>query len=315
MKAVFQLVRWPNLIIIAYCMYVLRYSLLIPLLQLRGVDPVLPHLYFMLIVIACILTAAAGYIINDIYDRAIDKINKPERVIIGERISVRQAENLYIAFNVIAIAIGVYISYKTNLRSLSLLFPLVAGILYFYSTTYKTILLFGNILIAAMSALIPFTVILFELPLLHQKYQSFLGSSGFNFNLVIFTFVAYSVFAFIISLFREVIKDIEDFEGDKAFGKNTLPVAYGTPLSKIFAIILIIILIIAIGFIAFKYLFDPISLTYLIGFLIAPLVYITLLLVKAGTPSNFAFISQVSKIVMLLGITYAFVLGNFILKY
>lgn len=315
MKTYLRLIRWPNLLVIAYCMYVLRYSLLIPMLQAKGVEPVLSGFSFLLIVLACILTAAAGYIINDIHDRAIDKINKPDRLLVGELISVRSAENLYLLLNLAAIAIGIYVSYSTNLRSLSLLFPLVAGILYFYSTTYKTILLFGNILVAALSALIPFTVILYDLPLIHQKYKPFIGVSDFNFNPEIIAFIAYAVFAFIISLFRELIKDIEDFEGDKAFGKNTVPVALGTLWSKKIAFMLLFILMGAIGFTTLKYLHDPISLTYLTGLLIAPLGYVAVLLVKARNASDFSYISRLSKVIMLLGISYALVVGNLILKH
>lgn len=315
MKIYLQLIRWPNLLVIAYCMYVLRYSLLIPLLQARGAEPVLSGFYFLLIVLVCVLTAASGYIINDICDRAIDKINKPDRLIVGELISVRKAENFYIILNLAAIILGVYVSYSINLRSLSLLFPIVAGILYFYSTTYKSIMLFGNILVAILSALIPFTVILFDLPLLYQKYKPFMEATHFNFNLEIYVFISYSVFAFIISLFRELIKDIEDFEGDKAFGKNTFPVAFGTSLAKKIAFLLLVFMITALVYMLFKYLHDPISLMYLIGLIIAPLGYVATLLIKARKASHFSYISRITKVIMLLGISYALVLGNLILKY
>lgn len=315
MKTYLQLIRWPNLIVIAYCMYVLRYALLIPLLQTRGIAPVLSDFHFFLIVLSCMLTAAAGYIVNDIYDRAIDKINKPERIIVGEKISVRSAENLYLVLNLAAIIMGIYVSYSINLRSLSLLFPLVAGILYFYSSTYKTILLFGNLLVAALSALIPFTVVLFDLPLIYQKFKPFMGSSHLNFNLVIFAFIAYSVFAFLISFFRELIKDIEDFEGDRAFGKNTFPVTFGTTWSKIIAFVILIMLMFSIGFVTFKYLRDPISIMYIIGLVLAPMGYLAVMLLKARNASDFSYISRITKIIMIMGITYALVLDNLILKF
>ncbi len=309
-----KLIRWPNLLIIAYCMFILRYSLFIPFLQLRGMEPILSNIFFLLIVLACMITAAAGYIINDIYDRNIDKINKPENVLIGEKISVRKAENLYMILNLISIVIGIYVSYQINLRSLSLLFPLVAGILYFYSTTYKTILFFGNFLVAILSALIPFTVVLFELPLVHEKYKLFLGNPGLNLNIIIIAFIAYAVFAFLISLFREIVKDIEDFEGDKAFGKNTLPVAYGTRFARIVSIIILSFLLLLVLYTVFKYLFDPISLTYCIATLILPLIYMMYQLLKAQNSFQYHHISQVAKWIMIAGISYAILLDNIILK-
>jgi 4-hydroxybenzoate polyprenyltransferase len=260
------------------------------------------------------LTAGAGYVINDIYDRNIDKLNKPHLVIINRYVSVRSAENFYVVINLLAIAIGVYVSYKNNLRSLSLLFPIVAGILYFYSNTYKSIFLFGNILVSVLSAMIPFTVILFDLPLLYQKFKSFIGLSDFNFNLIIYSFSIYAGFAFLISLFREIIKDIEDFEGDNAMGKNTLPVAYGTSTSRVISLIILGILILGVFFIMLKYLHDPISMAYILGFILAPIIYIFVLLIKAKEVKDFAQISKISKIIMLLGISYTLVFGQFILK-
>lgn len=304
-----KLVRWPNLLVIIYTMLILRYFLLVPILNTYGVAPVLSDFHFILIVIACVMIAASGYIINDIYDKNIDIINCPERLIIGKYISVRAAENIYLIINILAIGIGIYVSYSINLRSLSLLFPIVAGILYFYSSSYKSVLLFGNIMVALLSAFIPITILLFDLPLLHIKYKSFLDAGNFNFNFVLAWFGYYAIFAFLISLFREVVKDIEDFEGDRSFGKNTLPVKLGISFSKAIALIINILSLILALYLIIKYLHDPLSLLYLLSTVVFPVIVMAVFLLNASKKEDYTRISRLSKMVMLTGISYALIVS------
>lgn len=313
-KYFFQLIRWQNLIVIAYCMYIFRYFLFVPLLKLHSIEPVLSHFHFALLTLSCVIIAAAGYIINDICDKNIDKINKPNLRIIETHISEKTAENFYIILNLIAISIGVYVAYVNNLRSLSLLFPVVAGILYFYSNTYKSILLFGNILIAILSALIPLMVILFDLPLLYIKYKAFLGIGGFSFNAIIYWFAGYIIFAFLITLFREFIKDIEDFEGDKAFGKYTMPVILGTEVSRKIAIFLLFIIIVLVIFLTLQFFLNIVSITYILSLVILPLGLIFYKLIKAKIAEDFHKISRLSKIVMLTGISFVLLIKEILIK-
>jgi 4-hydroxybenzoate polyprenyltransferase len=295
-------------------MYLLRYCLLIPLLESYAINPQMGHLFFLLLVVACVLTAAAGYIINDIYDVEIDNVNHPEKVIIGNTIRLRAAENTYISMIAVAITIGVFISYSIGLRSLSLLIPIVAGILYFYSTTYKGQFIIGNLMISLMTAFIPVTIILFELPILKMKYAAFVSDSDFNFNFLIAWFGYYALFAFLISLLREIIKDVEDFEGDKAYGKRTWPVAYGVKVSKIVALIILTAILFFVFYTIINYLNDKISIIYISTFIIIPCLYIGFMIVRAKEKSNYSEISKWCKMLMIFGIAYVLVFRLLILN-
>lgn len=310
----FRLIRWPNLLIVAATMYLLRYALLIPLLESFGLSFQLGHLYFLLLVLACVLTAAAGYIINDIYDIDIDNVNRPDKVIIGNSIRLRTAENIYMSLIALAISIGVFISYRSGLRSLSLLIPIVAGMLYFYSTSYKGQFIIGNLMVSILTALVPVTVILFELPLLKFKYLAFINNTAFNFNFLIAWFGYYTLFAFLVSLFREIIKDIEDFEGDKAYGKKTWPVAYGVKASKIVASIILCVILFFVLYITIKYLNDLTSIIYISVFILIPAIYIGFKLIKAKEKTNYSEISKWCKILMICGIAYTLVVKFLILN-
>ncbi|HOT13810.1 MAG TPA: geranylgeranylglycerol-phosphate geranylgeranyltransferase [Bacteroidales bacterium] len=303
MKHFIKLIRYKNLAIIAGVMYILRYGLILPLLTSNGLANQLTHIQFLLLTIATVFIAAGGYIINDVYDVDIDKINKPEKLIIGKYIRLRTAENIYVGLTLIAIICGAYVSYTVNLRSLSLLFPIVAGLLYFYSTSYKSTVLLGNVAIAAITALVPFMVIIFELPLLTIKYASFTGSS-FNFNFIIAWIAFYSAFAFISTLLREILKDMEDFEGDEAYGKKTIPITWGIKISKYITLSLSLLLLCLEIFILIKYLHDLFSVIYIIPFVITPTIFVMVKILSSKTKEQYHLASKWCKITMATGILY-----------
>ena len=308
-----KLIRWQNLAIICITMFLLRYCLLFPLLEAKSISSLLSHFHFVLLVLATVLFSAAGYIINDVYDVDTDKVNKPEKIIVGKYISVKLAENLNLVFNIIAIGIGIYLSFALNLRFISILGVLIAGMLYFYSTTYKGVLLMGNIIIAIFSALVPFIILIAELPLLYSKYHAFIIPSGFNFNFLIAWFGYYSLFAFLISLIREIIKDMEDFEGDTSYGKHTLPVKYRIVVSKIVVSSLITIFVAFILYVLFKYLYNPITIVYASILVIAPIIYTAWLVFRATDKKNYAKASFTCKLIMVIGLLYVVLANAFIL--
>jgi 4-hydroxybenzoate polyprenyltransferase len=303
MKHFIKLIRYENLAIIAGVMYILRYGLILPLLTSNGIAPQLTHVQFLLLTIATVFIAAGGYIINDVYDVDIDKVNKPEKLIIGKYIRLRTAENIYVALTLIAVVCGAYVSYSVNLRSLSLLFPIVAGLLYFYSTSYKSTVLLGNMAIALITAVVPFMVIIFELPLLNIKYSAFTGPS-FNFNFIIGWIGFYAVFAFLTTLLREILKDMEDFEGDEAYGKKTVPITWGINISKYIVLSLSILLLSLEIFILIRYLHDLFSIVYIIPFVISPTIFVIIKILTSKTKDQYHWASKWCKITMATGILY-----------
>ena len=142
-----------------------------------------------------------------------------------------------------------------------------------------------------MTALVPFMVIIFELPLLTIKYASFTGSS-FNFNFVIAWIAFYSAFAFISTLLREVLKDMEDFEGDEAYGKKTIPVTWGIKISKYIALSLGFLLLFLEIFILIKYLHDIFSIIYIVPFVISPTIFVIIKIFTSKTKEQYHWASK-----------------------
>jgi len=188
---------------------------------------------------------------------------------------------------------------------LGFVFLIVTGLLWFYSTTYKRQFLIGNVLVAILTALVPLMVVLFEIPELNEAYSEILIKNNSNFMYIFYWVLAFSFFAFITNLMREIIKDIEDFEGDSAYGRNSLPVVLGVKASKIITIILSLIVIGSLNYLYFTFLNDPITIIYFSLFLYLPFLFLIGKLIKAKTKKQFKDIGNILKIIMLLGILYS----------
>jgi 4-hydroxybenzoate polyprenyltransferase len=311
LRSIFSLIRFPNLLIIAFTQYAMRYLVMEPLLPSDSFELQFGDFQFALLVFATIMIAAAGYIINDYFDTRADLINKPTRVVVGVSISRKEAMILHLIFNIIGVGIGVYLAFYIGLPALSLVFVLSTGLLWFYSTNYKKQFLVGNLAVAFLTALVPLMVVLFEIPLLNREYGEVMIRYDSNF-LYLFAWVsAFSFFAFITTLIREVIKDAEDLEGDNAYGMKTVPIVMGTFWTRVLVVTLIVLTKAALVFLLFKYIFnsddppDYISLVYFSVFLFLPMIMLAIRVMTARDKRAYHRASILIKLVMLFGILYS----------
>lgn len=310
-----KLIRFPNLLVVALTQYLMRFCIIYPILRMNNFDLQFSELDFFLLVMSTVLITAAGYIINDYFDTKTDLLNRPDTVIVGSRISRRVAMTLHTIFNVIGVALGVYISYKVGFIGLGSIFFITAVLLWFYSTEYKRQLLIGNIIVSILTALVPFLVALYEVPMLNKVYKEVLLGNHTNMNKILIWILGFSFFAFITTIIREIIKDIEDFEGDHAYGRNTLPIVIGINYTRLIVIILICITIAALLFVYFSFLDDPITIWYFIVALILPMLYLIFRLIRAKEKKDYTFSSLLTKIIMLAGLVYSLVVYYTISQY
>jgi 4-hydroxybenzoate polyprenyltransferase len=308
LTAFFRLIRWPNLVFIILTQYLFYSCIINPITSNKTVSlPVIPGEYFWLLSLSSVLIAAAGYIINDYFDLNIDRINKPGRLIIGETISRRWAMLWHIVISFIGILIGFYIGLKifpSEKWLIGIANLICALLLVLYSTTFKKQLLIGNIIISLLTAWVIFIVTIVLKHVSPPGNVADAALSNTNYLRVLkFTFL-YGSFAFIISLIREVIKDIEDMEGDAKYNCKTMPIVWGIPVAKVFAGVWIIVLTGALVIIQFYVLqigWWPSSL-YCLLLIIVPLCWILKKLYEAQTTQQYHQLSTAVKLVMLAGI-------------
>lgn len=268
-------------------------------LKQQNIPLALSDLQYGLLVLSTVLLAAAGYVINNIYDVATDTINKPQDVVIGKGISETLGYNIYIALNITGVAIGFYLSNVILRPGFATIFILIASMLYFYSTTLRQIMILGNVVVALTLALSVIIIGVFDIfPATNSENQAQMASL---FSILI----DYALFAFMINFIREIVKDIEDVNGDYNQGMNTLPIAIGiSRAAKIalgFAIIPFILCLLYINtyFLQNNLIFATL---YAFAFVLAPLLYFIVKIFSAKTPKDFHHLSTVLKLILFFGI-------------
>lgn len=296
--AFFKMIRWPNLFFIALTQSLFYFCVFENLLKVNLGQQV--HIQFYFLLAASVFIAAAGYIINDYFDLSIDAVNKPQKVVIDRVIKRRWAIVWHWILSGLGLLLSLYISYKIGSWIIALANVLVVFVLWFYSTTFKKKLLTGNIIIAALTAWVIVVVYFFcgaHISLWHVDTAA-MGARFFKFT------VLYAGFAFMVSLIREVIKDIEDMEGDARYGCQTMPIVWGIPTSKVFTAVWLVVCIAALSIVQLYgwQLGWWIICIYTIVLVILPLIYILRGLYKAGTPADYHRLSTIIKMVMLAGI-------------
>lgn len=263
-----RLTRAWNLMIIALSQYFIA-SMLI------GPSTILHWKLFMLCV-STILVAAAGYIINDYYDVKIDLVNKPDRVVIGKGITRRYAILFHSLLSLTGIFIGFILNWRIGIMNFAAVF-----LLWWYSNDLKRQPFIGNVVVAILTGI--------SVMIVDSLYET-----G---NILI---ISYAIFAFFMTLVREIIKDMEDLKGDHTFGCKTLPIVWGLRKTKymIYGILAVFVVIV----LSLNFLLGNLPVYFFLIFLFPPLIILIYRLIRADTKKDFAWLSSFCKLIMILGI-------------
>ncbi len=302
MKKYLNLFRWINLSIVILSMAMVLLFMVLPMLGLGWFEHGLCPGKFLLLVFSTVFIAIGGNIVNDIYDINADSINKPGKNMVGKGISVSTAWTLYWVFTIIGLLLGTLLSFVVGQINYVLIFLFSAGLLWFYSQKYQCQPLVGNIVISALSAIALGLVWLFQFFALSNEAEVFAAVQG-KFAIVNRLVLIYMGFAFITSLIREVVKDIEDFKGDDRFGCRTFAVAYGIEKAKILAKVVLLIGATSVVLTQFYFFKLGFEMHFWYFFLLDALFALAIFkMFKAKDGKNFSTVSNLIKLIMLAGI-------------
>lgn len=269
----FSVVRGYNVFVIALAQYLSAIYILAP--ERRALDIILDWRLFIL-VIASTFAIASGYIINNFYDAKKDIINRPKKSYLDRLVSQKTQLQVYFTLNFFSALLGFIISWRA-----ALFFSVYIFIIWFYSHKLKKILLVGNIT-ASLLAVLPFFGIL-----MYFK----------NFYHVIF---AHAIFLFLIILIREMIKDLENIEGDLSNNYQTIPVNYGENFSKKIISLLLIFTIVPVYFLINVYDVGYMDIYFYISYIL--LLIFVLKLWKSEGKVDYIKLHFLLKIILLAGV-------------
>lgn len=307
MMSIIRLIRFQNLLIILLTQGLIFFGLFKPFFIQHDISAPFSLIDFLSLFTFTALIAAAGYVINDLVDTKADLINKPEKLIIGKSVSIKSGMVLYFIFLIMGLIAGMIMDLKYHSTLYSIIHPVISFGLAFYSLKLKKMPLAGNVMIAVYSAMVPAIMLLFFQSSLKELSAQV---NGMDKKLMIFVVLAYIFFAFLSSLIREIIKDMEDMEGDALSGINSTAVALGIDRSKQIALILSMILgisLIICIWLSFSYTQWVIFLLPLVLLLL--LTYIFIHINRATTKPDFTRLSAVLKYFMLVGLICLLILS------
>lgn len=305
--AFLRLIRLPNLVFIALTQVLFYYFVFYSICPEHSRPSIFSggrNFLFLLLVISSVCIAAAGYIINDYFDRLIDSVNKPQKVVVDRQVKRRWAIMWHLLLSVAGVAGSAYISYKSGIWLILPANIVCVGLLWVYSTTFKKKLLTGNIMIAALTAWVIVVVYFFAGASLldingwQEKHLAFDIPRLFKLTML------YAGFAFIVSLIREVVKDLEDMLGDARYDCRTMPIVWGVPATKVFVAVWLVVSLAAL-IVVLVYAWQLgwwVSSLYSLLLIIAPMSYLLKKLKDARLPEDYHRLSGWIKWIMLTGI-------------
>jgi 4-hydroxybenzoate polyprenyltransferase len=290
-----KLIRYQNLLMLAFMQLLFRYGFL----KLQNVPLTLSEWQYGLLVLSTVLLAAAGYVINDVFDQDTDIENRPKELIVGKEITEAAAYNIYFALNSIGVGIGFYLSNVILKPSFAPIFILIAATLYIYATSLKQILLLGNFVVALLLSFSVIIIGIFDLyPVIDRANQPIMANL---FSILL----DFALFAFTINFIREIVKDLEDKKGDESQGMKTLPIVLGinntSKLASILGLIPTAFLLVYINsyFVANNLIATTL---YAFVFVVGPLLFFSIKIWSAKTKKEFSKLSLLLKWILFFGI-------------
>lgn len=293
-----------NLLIITLFQILLRYCVVLPILEYNGITPMLSTANFIILVISTIALAASGNVINDYFDIKADRINRPESVVVDKHIERRMVVLLHVALTLIGVLAGLYISFIYRKETYAFLFVAIPAILWFYSTHFKKQMLIGNLIVALLVAVCACLVVSVEFAAIAMLSDPLIINTSACSTAWFYT-SGIAFFAFLTNLSREIVKDMEDVDGDMQCGCHTLPAEMGIQYSKYIVVALELVIVVVLW--ASYFVVDilrqvPYIEIYMAVLLTLPTLIVCVMLSRAKTRPQFHKVSQLCKIVMAFGV-------------
>ena len=299
--AFLRMIRLPNLIFIALTQLLFHQCIIHRSLEPFNERPVIDGWNLVILVIASVVIAAAGYIINDYFDINIDEVNKPRKNVVDQIVSRRWAMLWHFILSALGLILSFWVSWKTGLWYIVIANLFCILFLFGYSVSLKKKLLAGNVLISLLTAWVIMILCISELFHLAGTATIQLETAR---QKIMRIGLIYAGFAFISSLIREAIKDLEDMQGDARYGCKTMPILWGVNVTKVYIAVWIVVLIGLLAAIQFYVI--PfgwwLPVLYALFLIVFPLVYILYKLYGASSAALFHQLSNWTKAVMLAGI-------------
>ncbi|MBO7481774.1 MAG: geranylgeranylglycerol-phosphate geranylgeranyltransferase [Bacteroidales bacterium] len=321
MKNFLRIIRWKNILVIALTMMAMRMLVIFPVFKLYGIDVMFPDWGFYMLMLATMLIAAGGYVINDYFDMHIDSVNRSKKMIVGVAMPRRKAIALHLWLSIFGLACGIAATVAAHRFWYIFIFIGAFVLLWIYSRDLKKSTFWGNLLIAMLSGIVPLLVAMTEYFAVADSisYWDICHINAVKMAMQVIIF--FSVFAFLFSLMREIVKDCEDIEGDKLNGVRSIPVKIGLKKTNVIISVLALISVFAVLFFWYYYLsqtrffmYESVPIFYLGFFVLLPTFICGIISLFGTSKRKYSFVSAALKVIMVIGIAFSIVFCHIVLS-
>ena len=308
-KDIWRLIRGGNLLFLGALIWLMEKWVAAPVLVQAAFGEQMSMGVLVLIALATMLIAAGGYVINDYFDVKIDRINRPDEMVVTHTISKQGAMRLSLSLSGVGAVLGIVCAILLRSITIGMIFVLVPGLLWFYSASYKRLFMVGNITIALLAALPPLLVGMANMAILQMRFGTILPYTTLEHDLYGWL-GGFALFAFLLTCIREIIKDLQDQMGDREYECHSMPIVWGEKWTKVFVTGLLVFTIAVVGHLWWHILpFDrnwiSLSTRYIFLGIVTPLLGAIGLLWSAKIPGDYKTCQQLVKFTMLLGMLYS----------
>jgi len=281
---------------------------IVPILQTFGFQTTFANSLLFLLIVSTVLIAAGGYVLNDYFDIKIDAINRPEKQVVGIKINRQTAMLMHQILTGLGIIAGLLLAYFTQSITLGFIYIVIPGLLWFYSASYKRQFIVGNVVISFITSFTILIVAIAQIADLQKEFGKLIFETAIPHQIYAWL-GAFSIFAFLCTWIREIIKDMEDERGDRELECHTMPIIWGIKKTKWFIYGLITVTVIGLFaanalFIAFE---GTLTLRYIIFGLLLPFAVLSYLMAMAKSREDFNQAAGMLKIIMLVGVLYSLI--------
>ncbi len=309
-KDYIRLLHVPTLLLVAFFQIAMFYFVITPFLRSYGVEPVIHTLDVINLVLASVFIAAGGFVINDYFDLRIDQINRPVTRVVGRTLDKHTAMTLYIVLTVIGVCFSIMLCWHARSFNYAMVMLFIAGILWFYSSSYKRMLILGNVIVALLMALVPMMVALFQNRFMELEYNispdlDFLTSRCY------LMMGGFALLSFMWTFLIEVVKDMATVAGDRELECHSFPVVFGTCATKIILYVWITLMWMSIGVLIYIYPVLQVSSTlrfYVCGMVI-PCLSLYYIIAKAQNVGDYRLICKYLLVLFAVSVAYSFTLS------
>ncbi len=302
-----RLIRIENIIMVILTQLLMSKAVIAPILRINELEQSTPFIAILLLILGTALISMGGYVINDYFDTRIDEINKPGKVVVGKTISRHKAMQFHQFLTISGVICGLYVAWQTRSFTIAALFVFIPGLLWFYSSTYKRQFFIGNLIVATITACVPFIIAITEGQFLRLAYGDIVVRSGVIAD--IYKWVGFfAIFAFTLTILREMVKDLEDEKGDRELECRTVPIVFGAQWTKVVVTLFTVALIVAINYVIFGlrlFVNYPLLQNFLLYGVCAPLVFFIMMLFRSNSAKEYALSQSILKFIMIIGVLFS----------